>query len=137
MSQMWPNPIKKTRSLIPRGYPTTDLQYLWWRFCDQKSFWRLLLYRYHKFVWCNRQMRLPIVNWKKSFLIQEVLIFKNIVTYRVSQKKIPPYEVIFLKFYELLRNQSFCIGKRKGKLKSWGVIYQIWFIRPKIMPNDS
>ena len=37
--------------------------------------------------------------------------------YRVSQKKVPLFEINFFEFSELLRNQFFCIGKRKGKLK--------------------
>ena len=54
-------------------------------------------------------------------------------TYRVSQEKVALFEVNFLKFYELSKNQFFCIGKRKDRLKFWGVIYELWLTRSKVM----
>ena len=44
------------------------------------------------------------------------------------RKKLPS-KVNFLPFYKFLKNESFCIGKRKDRLKSWWVTCQIWSIR--------
>ena len=55
--------------------------------------------------------------------------------YRVRHKKVFLFEVNFLKFYWPSKIQSICIGKRKDKLKFWGLIYQIWFIGSKVMLN--
>ena len=61
------------------------------------------------------------------------MYFKLIALYRLRHKKVSLFGVNFLEFYWLLKNQSICIGKRKDKLKFWGVIYQIWLVGSKVM----
>ena len=97
------------------------------------SFWRK--------IWMSPKIWWIIsVNWFLSWrLIKVCTVYLHGMTrfvfmsYRVRHKNISLLEVDFFEFYWFLKNQYFCIGKRRNKLKLLGVIYQIWTIGSKVM----
>ena len=70
---------------------------------------------YLRMPFCKLTVTTPYKNWSK--FLSHIRWFR----YRVRHKKVFLFGVNFPEFYWLLKNQSICIGKRKDKLKFWGV----------------